>query len=145
MLHTTLVVVHLCRAITTCKSGVQLQAKADEMDADTSRQTKLKERAESYSKELEAELDSLRKTRASVASPAKVDNSAELQRLKQALENVKEEYEGQMDEARQKYRKEVSNLNYQLQETESRLFDMETQVCLRSVAVCPFDLCVRVV
>ena len=59
------------------------------MEGDISKQTKLRERAENYSKELEQELESLRQTRANMSTVAQVDNSAELQRLKQELENVR--------------------------------------------------------
>lgn len=67
----------------------QLQAQLEETEADIIKQTKLRERAENYSKELETELESLRQARVNVSSLASVDNSAELQRLKQELENVK--------------------------------------------------------
>mgnify|MGYP001801852081 CR=1 FL=1 len=67
----------------------QLQTKLEEVEGDISKQTKLRERAENYSKELEQELESLRQTRANMSTVAQVDNSAELQRLKQELENVR--------------------------------------------------------
>lgn len=56
-----------------------------------SKQTKQRERADNYSKELEMELEGLRQARASASSttPAAADNSAELQRLKQELDNVR--------------------------------------------------------
>ena len=67
----------------------QLQTKLEEVEGDIGKQTKLRERAENYSKELEQELESLRQTRANMSTVAQVDNSAELQRLKQELENVR--------------------------------------------------------
>jgi len=54
-----------------------------------SKQQKLRERAEAYGRELETELEQLRQTRASVTPAPRVDNSAELQRLKQELEAVR--------------------------------------------------------
>lgn len=69
---------------------MQLQAKVEEADSNIAKQMKLRERAENYSKELEMELESARQTqRANISTVSPLDNSAELQRLKQELENVR--------------------------------------------------------
>lgn len=64
----------------------------EELESNVAKQQKLRERAENYSKELEVEMESLRQARANATVTTVVDNSAELQKLKQELDHVRLEY-----------------------------------------------------
>ena len=59
------------------------------MESNLQKQQKLRERAENYSKELESEMETMRQARANAAPTPTVDNSAELQKLRQELEHVR--------------------------------------------------------
>ncbi|XP_061602851.1 serine/threonine-protein kinase MRCK beta isoform X3 [Cololabis saira] len=102
----------------TEKSRKELEAQLDEAKAEASKERKLRENSEVYSKQLEAELQSLKSQQGRGAGAVGPESQQELSRLKAELDKKVLFYEEEQLRRDQAHSSELKNLRKDLQESE---------------------------
>lgn len=103
------------------KSMSELQNQIEEFKSDASKEKKLRERAEQYTRELEQEIEGIkRKNLGRQSSPANLELTQEVSRLKTLLEKAKVENEENTARLTNKHQSEISDLKFTLSEQEQK-------------------------
>ncbi|KAL3874670.1 hypothetical protein ACJMK2_037651 [Sinanodonta woodiana] len=105
------------------KSVTELQGQVEEHWADLSREKKLRERSETYARDLEQEMETIRQKPGIDASNKHSELTSEINRLKAELEKKDVELE-QQSRLNTKFQNEVKELQYQINEGESNRRDL---------------------
>lgn len=97
-----------------------MQSSLEEAQAEASKEHKLRERAEMFSKELSQELEAMKqRSLGRSASSTNLEQAAEITRLKTELERRELQYEEQQAELQRSHHADIDTLTLQLQEAEA--------------------------
>ncbi|BFZ11843.1 hypothetical protein BsWGS_14882 [Bradybaena similaris] len=107
----------------------ELHNQIDEARSEAVKESRLRERASTYSKELEAEIERLKRSqigRSASADPAEL--TKEISRLKAELDKKASEHEEQIAQLTSKHNSELNAVNYQLQDSESKRSELTEEL-----------------
>ncbi|XP_060908750.1 serine/threonine-protein kinase MRCK beta isoform X5 [Labrus mixtus] len=102
----------------TEKNRKELEAQLDDAKAEASKERKLREHSEGYSKQLEAELESLKSQQGRGAAAGGADSQQELSRLKAELDKKVLFYEEELLRRDSAHSSEIKNIRKDLHESE---------------------------
>ncbi|XP_013414269.1 serine/threonine-protein kinase MRCK alpha isoform X3 [Lingula anatina] len=111
------------------KAKRDLQTQLDESTAEASKQSKLRERSESYAKELEQEIETMKqKSLGRTPSTSNLETTQEINRLKAELEKKEVQYEEMIARLKQKHSTAIQDLHYQIQDIDNKKTEKEREV-----------------
>ncbi|KAL5008245.1 hypothetical protein ScPMuIL_013826 [Solemya velum] len=103
------------------KTITEFQSQADEFRADANKERKLRERSEQYSRELEQEIESMRRKQLGrSSSTTNLELTQEISRLKTDLERKDVEIEETVSRLTSRHQVELSDLHCQLRDNDSK-------------------------
>ncbi|GFO48655.1 serine/threonine-protein kinase mrck alpha [Plakobranchus ocellatus] len=107
----------------------ELQNLLDEARSESGKERRLRERAEQYAQDLEAEMESIkRKQIGRSAATNVVELTQEISKLKADIEKKESEHEDILAKTTSKYASELSEVRYQLQDNETKRMDLSGEV-----------------
>ncbi|BFZ07324.1 hypothetical protein BsWGS_10363 [Bradybaena similaris] len=107
----------------------ELQNQFDEARSEASKEHRLRERAELYAQDLEAEMESLkRRQMGRLATSSVVEMTQEISRLKAEIEEKKLENEEKTSRLMSKHSSELNEIKYQLQDSDNKKCELEKEV-----------------
>ncbi|CAC5362232.1 CDC42BP [Mytilus coruscus] len=111
------------------KSMSELQNHLEEFKSESSKEKKLRERAEQYTRELEQEIEGIkRKNLGRASNPANIELTQEVSRLKSQLEKTKVDKEETVSRVTSKYQSEISDLKFSLSEHEHKDKELRKEI-----------------
>ena len=111
------------------KSMYELQNQIEEYKSDSSKERKLRERAEQYTRELEQEIEGIkRKHLGKQSSPANIELTQEVSRLKTQVEKTKVENEEKIARLNNKHQSEISDLKFTSSELELKDKELKKEI-----------------
>ncbi|XP_028408915.1 serine/threonine-protein kinase MRCK alpha-like [Dendronephthya gigantea] len=115
------------------KKKKEMNSQIDELTAEVSKEKKLRSRSEQYSKQLEEEIDILKKKQRTIGKLTSFDTNAEQQqqeitKLKASLEKEKIDHEEISSQQKKQHMSEVKELKEKLHDQESASKKLESQI-----------------
>ncbi|KAK3713298.1 hypothetical protein RRG08_043878 [Elysia crispata] len=111
------------------KAVNELQNQLDEARSESGKERRLRDRAEQYAQDLEAEMESLkRKQIGRTAAANVVELTQEISKLKADIEKKESEHEDVVARTSSKHASELSEIRYQLQDSETKRTDLSSEV-----------------
>ncbi|KAJ8309235.1 hypothetical protein KUTeg_014109 [Tegillarca granosa] len=115
----------------TDKSLLELQGQLDEFRSESNKERKLRERAEQYTRDLEQEMESIkRKQMGWASSKTSIELNQEISRLKGEIERKELEHEEKISRLNTKNQSDMSELSYQLSELDNKNKEMHKEMTL---------------